>query len=150
MSVSSLSAMFHVPSQQHKSTSVNKMKKVIYIFLIFLFVVSCTSKTTYKKPDDLLSKEKMINIWTDIYIARGARTVQTKDSLRNINYLPLVFEKYKIDSAQFSESNLYYTSRIDDYQKMFKEVKMKLEAEKEIYQPKSEMDSIMEMERAVE
>lgn len=92
----------------------------------------------------------MIDIWTDIYIARGARTVQTKNLRKNINYLPLVFEKYKIDSAQLSESNLYYTSKIDEYQKMFEEVQKRLETKKEIYQPKTEMDSIMDMERAVE
>ncbi len=110
-------------------------------------MVSCTSKTIYKKPDKLIEKEKMIDIWTDIYIARGARLVHTKDLRKNINYLPLVFEKHKIDSTQFSESNFYYTSKIDEYQKMFEEVKKRLEAKKEIYQPKSEMDSIIEQSR---
>ncbi len=113
-----------------------------------IFAVSCTSKTIYKKPDDLIEKDKMISIWTDIYIARGAKTVQTKDLRKNINYLPLVFEKYKIDSAQLSESNLYYTSKIDDYQKMFEEVKRRLIEQKEIYQPKNELDSITERARA--
>lgn len=123
------------------------MKQLIYIFLISLFAASCTSKTIYKKPDNLIGKEKMIDIWTDIYVARGARTVQTKDLRKNINYLPLVFEKYKIDSAQLSESNFYYTSKIDEYQKMFEEVKKRLEDRMEVYQPKSEMDSIMQMDK---
>lgn len=124
------------------------MKKLIFLLLTMIFAVSCTSKTIYKKPDDLIEKDKMISIWTDIYIARGAKTVQTKDLRKNINYLPLVFEKYKIDSAQLSESNLYYTSKIDDYQKMFEEVKRRLIEQKEIYQPKNELDSITERARA--
>ena len=119
------------------------MKKLVYPLLAFLFIVSCTSKTIYKKPDHLIEKDQMIKIWTDIYIARGAKSVQTLDKKNNINYLPLVFEKYKIDSAQFSESNLFYTSKIDDYQKMFEEVNRRLVEKKEIYQPKTEMDSII-------
>ncbi|MBJ2174110.1 DUF4296 domain-containing protein [Aureibaculum sp. A20] len=119
------------------------MKKLLYPFLAFLFIVSCTSKTIYKKPDNLIEKDQMIKIWTDIYIARGARSVQTIDKRNNINYLPLVFEKYKIDSTQFSESNLFYTSKIDDYQKMFEEVNRRLKEKKKIYQPETEMDSII-------
>lgn len=87
----------------------------------------------------------MIDIWTDIYIARGAKTVQTKDLRNNINYLPLVFEKYNIDSAQLSESNRYYTSKIDDYQKMFEAVKKRLEDEKKKYLPKT--DSLIDINR---
>ncbi|QCX40914.1 DUF4296 domain-containing protein [Aureibaculum algae] len=119
------------------------MKKLVYPLLAFLFIVSCTSKTIYKKPDNLIERDQMIKIWTDIYIARGARSVQTIDKKNNINYLPLVFEKYKIDSIQFSESNLYYTSKIDDYQKIFEDVKRRLDENREIYQPKTKMDSII-------
>ena len=124
------------------------MKRFLYIFLTFIIVASCTSKTIYKKPDNLIEKERMIDIWTDIYIARGARSIKTKELRKNINYLTLVFKKYKIDSAQFSESNFYYTSKIDDYQKMFEEVNKRLEEKKKIYQPNSEMDSIIEHSRA--
>ncbi|MDY7394661.1 DUF4296 domain-containing protein [Aureibaculum sp. 2210JD6-5] len=120
------------------------MKQLIYILITITFAASCTSKTIYKKPDNLIEQDKMVDIWTDIYIARGARSVKTKDLRKNINYLPLVFEKHKIDSVQFSESNFYYTSKVDDYQKMFEEVKKRLETQKEIYQPKTELDSIIE------
>lgn len=86
----------------------------------------------------------MIEIWTDIYIARGARHIKTKDLRKNINYIPLVFKKYQIDSLQFRESNLYYTSKIDDYEKMFLEVEKRLKEQQEIYDPKSDIDSIIE------
>lgn len=124
------------------------MNQLRYILLIFFFVGSCTSKTTYKKPNNLIEKDRMIKIWTDIYIARGARSIQTNDLRKNINYLPLVFEKFNIDSAQLSESNFYYTSKIDDYQKMFEEVNKILKEQKEIYQPNTDTDSIIENERA--
>lgn len=124
------------------------MKRFLFIFLSFIFVASCTSKTIYKKPDNLIEKNRMIDIWTDIYIARGAKSVKTIELRKNINYLPLVFKKHNIDSVQFSQSNLYYTSKIDEYQKMFEEVNRRLEAKKKIYQPNSEIDSIIEQSRA--
>ncbi len=85
----------------------------------------------------------MIAIWTDIYIARGAKHIKTKDLRKNINYIPLVLKKHQIDSLQFSESNLYYTSKIDDYEKMFLEVEKRLKEKQEIYNPKSDIDSII-------
>lgn len=120
------------------------MKKSVSIFLLLLIIFSCTSRTIYKKPDNLISEEKMIEIWTDIYIARGAKFIKTKDLRKNINYIPLVFKKHQIDSLQFSESNLYYTSTIDDYEKMFLEVEKRLKEQQEIYNPKSELDSIIQ------
>lgn len=121
------------------------MKKLSYILLIALF--ACTSKTKYKKPDDLIKKDQMVAIWTDIYLARGARSVRTKDSVRNLDYLPLVFEKYRIDSTRFSESNTYYTSKIEDYLDMFKEVEANIKAIKEKYDPKTELDSVIDKAR---
>ena len=91
----------------------------------------------------------MIEIWTDIYIARGAKHIKTKDLRKNINYIPFVFKKHQIDSLQFSESNLYYTSRIDDYEKIFLEVEKRLKEKKDIYNPKSELDSIIEKDKEI-
>ena len=95
------------------------MKKKVLIFFLLIVFISCTSTTIYKKPDRLISKEKMIELWTDIYIARGAKHIKTKDLRKNINYTPLVLKKHQIDSLQFRESNLYYTSKIDEYEKIF-------------------------------
>ena len=107
-------------------------------------MISCTSNTIYKKPDHLIGKERMIEIWTDIYIARGAKHIKTKDLRKNINYIPLVLKKHQIDSLQFSESNLYYTSKIDDYENIFLEVEKRLKEKQEIYNSKSDIDSIIE------
>ncbi|MCF6279099.1 MAG: DUF4296 domain-containing protein [Flavobacteriaceae bacterium] len=119
------------------------MKRRIYIFLMFTLVLSCTSRTIYKKPKNLIEKEKMITVWTDMYIAAGAKSVKTKTLKTKINYAPLVLDKYKIDSVQFSESNIYYTSRIDEYEKMFKEVQKRLESLKKVYEPEPKKDSIL-------
>ena len=123
------------------------MKLTIYIFFIFFTLASCTSRTIYKKPENLIGKEKMINIWTDLYISMGAKSVKTKNFEKDKNYIPLVLEKYKIDSIQFSKSNIYYTSRIEEYEEMFEEVQKRLNDLKNIYDPETEIDSLIRLSK---
>ena len=123
------------------------MKRIFYSIFLVLFLWSCTSRTIYKKPENLIGKEQMIQIWTDIYIATAASSHKTIRLEKNKNYMPMVLKKHKIDSIQFSDSNLYYTSRIDEYEKMFEEVQKRLKEIKESYDPETELDSIIRTER---
>ena len=123
------------------------MKRIFYSIFLVLFLWSCTSRTIYKKPDNLIGKEQMIQIWTDIYIATAASSHKTISLEKNKNYMPMVLKKHKIDSIQFSDSNLYYTSRIDEYEKMFEEVQKRLKEIKESYDPDTELDSILRRNR---
>jgi hypothetical protein len=93
--------------------------------------MACTSNTIMKKPNDLIPKNQMVDLLTDMLIAAGAENIKNADLERNVNYFPLVFEKYGIDSTRFRESNYYYTSQIDDYEKILKEVDERLKALKE-------------------
>ncbi|MDO9260449.1 MAG: DUF4296 domain-containing protein [Flavobacteriaceae bacterium] len=106
------------------------MKKIIYTFLVFILASACTSNTIYKKPENLISKKVMVDILTDMYLAEGARSVQNKELERSVDYMPLVYEKYKIDSVRFAESNFYYTTKIDDYEEILKIVDNRLKAMK--------------------
>jgi len=126
------------------------MNKIIYFFYIVLLLLSCTSRTIYKKPKNLIEKDQMIDLWTDIYIAKGARTVKMIDKRKNINHIPSILEKYNIDSLRFSESNFYYTSRIDEYEKMFEEVQNRLKEIKKRYQLYPKKDSIMLLREVIE
>jgi hypothetical protein len=101
---------------------------------ITIILMSCTSNTIYKKPDDLIPKNKMIELMTDIYIANAATNVHNIHEERQKNYMYLVYKKYGIDSAQFAGSNQYYISKIDEYKKMHEKVQKrisKLKKEKE-------------------
>jgi hypothetical protein len=110
---------------------IEQMKKISYLFFLSIFLMACTSNTIMKKPDDLIAKKQMVNLLTDMLIASGAENIKNIDLERNVNYFPLVFEKYGIDSTRFKESNYYYTSQIDDYEKILKEVDERLKAMKE-------------------
>lgn len=93
--------------------------------------MACTSNTIIKKPDNLIPKNQMEDLITDMLIAAGAENIKNINLERNVNYFPLIFEKYGIDSTRFKESNYYYTSQIDDYEKILRKVDERLKALKE-------------------
>ena len=103
------------------------MKRMRFILLIGIALfTSCTSNTIYKKPEDLIPKDEMVNLLVDVYLANGAYAVKNINGKRKVDYMPLVYEKYGIDSARFQRSNIYYMSRIDEYEYIFKKVKARL------------------------
>lgn len=90
----------------------------------------------------------MVDLLTDIFIANGAMSVKNTNLKRNVNYFPFVFEKYKIDTTRFKESNYYYTSRIDDYDYILGEVDKRLKALKHQYENDLKIrDSIKRIEK---
>ncbi len=109
------------------------MNKFIYILILSVFFGACTSNTIIKKPENLIPKEQMVDLLTDIFIANGGDNIKNINLQRSTNYFPFVFEKYKIDSTRFRESNYYYTSRIDDYDEILEKVDKRLKALKEQY-----------------
>ncbi len=79
----------------------------------------------------------------EMMIASSAKFMKNKDNQKNLEYMSLVYENFKIDSIRFQKSNLYYLSKIDIYQEIFEDAKETLEKEKEKYKSlKKELDSI--------
>lgn len=123
------------------------MKKVLYI-LVFIFLGSCTSNTIYKKPDNLIPKDTMVALLSDMYIALSAKNIKNKIQQRQVNYLPFVYDKYKIDSARFKESNVYYTSVIEQYNEILLEVKDNINKEHKKYSEELKtQDSIKNLDK---
>ena len=121
-------------------TSVLIMKKVMCIVgLAVLF--SCESKPNYEKPKDLIPRDEMIDLLYDMHLAVGTSNLKNKNLEKDRNYMSLVYEKHNIDSTRFAISNIYYTSRVDEYEEMFEEVERRLEELHLIYE--SERDSIV-------
>jgi len=124
------------------------MNKFFYIALLGLFLINCTSNTIIKKPDNLVSKDEMANILTDMFLASGGENIKNLQLQRKVNYFPLVYEKHQIDSTRFKESNFYYVSRIDDYQEILDKVDKKLKELRKLNQEEISMrDSIKRMDR---
>lgn len=106
-----------------------------FVLLLFL-LTSCTSNTIYKKPTNLIPKDTMVSLLTDMYIASSAKYIKNTFSKSDVNYMPLVYEKYTIDSMRFTKSNIYYTSKDEDYNEILKEVEKRLKKLQQEYEKK--------------
>lgn len=123
------------------------MKKVI-LFIVFSFLLSCTSATIYKKPKNLIPRDQMVALLTDIYIANAAQINPYKTGRKKINYLSLVYQKYNIDTIRFKESNRYYTSDIKLYKSIYQEVLDTIEKLEKTYRKRNQIkDSIQKIKR---
>jgi hypothetical protein len=118
--------------KENASLLIVKMKKISYL-LIFIFLVSCTSNTILEKPKDLIPRDTMRLLIQEMMIASSAKYVKNKNLETKIEYMSLVYDQFKIDSARFQTSNVYYMSKIDVYQEIFEDAKASLEKEKKVY-----------------
>ena len=123
------------------------MKK-ISLLLIFIFLSSCTSNTIFKKPEDLIPQDTMSLLIQDMMIASSAKFIKNTNKQKKINYMSFVYDKYKIDSVRFQNSNFYYISKIDLYEEIITDAKVKLENKKKFFTKlKATQDSINKLKR---
>ena len=89
------------------------MKNCIVIVLVLFLSVSC-KKELVKQPAKLIEKEKMIDIMYDLSLL-DAMKYQNPLSLDSVETDPTKFilKKYKVDSLQFAQSNMYYAADYD-------------------------------------
>lgn len=97
-----------------------------------------------KKPDNLIPKEKMINILKELTIINSAKkTSAVVLHEQKIDPTGIVFNKYGIDSLQFVMSDRYYASVPAEYEAMYVEIEKQLEEQqKQIITEKKLKDSL--------
>jgi hypothetical protein len=103
------------------------MKKMLVFSIVLQLIVGC-EKELIKKPDNLISEEKMINIIFDLSLLEGMKTHNPAllDSFKD-NSNEYIYKKYKIDSIQFAKSNIYYATDLKEYENMYTQVKLKMD-----------------------
>lgn len=106
------------------------MKKIIP-FIIVLIVLAGCKKELVKEPKRLIEKEKMVNIMYDLSLLEAMK-VENPDLMDSIKYTSnqYIYKKYKIDSVQFAQSNIYYAADYKEYEKMYNQIKTRLDKEK--------------------
>ncbi|WP_343592293.1 DUF4296 domain-containing protein [Flavobacterium sp.] len=102
------------------------MKNFIVILLVLFLSVSC-KKELVKQPAKLIEKEKMVDIMYDLAILEAIR-YQKPMSLDSLESDPTKFilRKYKVDSLQFAQNNMYYASDYESYKEMFDDVNKRI------------------------
>lgn len=110
------------------------MKQLLIVILV-LVVLGCQSSGKPETPENLISKDKMVDILYDVFVLNAAKgsnkLMLEKNGIYPENY---VFEKYGIDSLQFAESNAYYGFFVDDYEAIMADVDQRIQANKQKYQ----------------
>jgi len=106
------------------------MKKILPFLFVLAIFASC-KKELAKKPERLIEKDKMVNIMYDLSLLGAMRSQNAVllDSFKN-NSNEYIYKKYKIDSIQFAQSNIYYAADFKEYKKMYEQVKLRLEKNK--------------------
>jgi len=100
-----------------------------YIFIVLIILaISCKEET---KPNRLIEKEVMVNIMYDLSILQALKyqNPTSIDSFK-INARDFVYKKYRIDSLQFAQSNVYYSANNEQYKEMFNQVVGRINKEK--------------------
>ena len=109
------------------------MKKIAVLWSAIL-VISC-GNIKAKKPANLISEDRMVEVLYDVIIINTAKGVNKKLLQNNINNpINYIYRSHGIDSLQFAESNAYYTINTDKYKSIYDKVEMKLKAEKSQYE----------------
>lgn len=102
--------------------------RLITLLLAFLLVfVGCT--TAIEKPKKLIEKDKMVDILYDIALLEAIKSQNVNGGISSKKSNEFLFKKYKIDSLQWEENNKYYAADIEEYKKMYEEVKKRIQDE---------------------
>jgi hypothetical protein len=104
------------------------MKKLVALICCVFAMISCNNNSV-EKPNNLIGKEKMVDILYDMSVLEAIKNQNINGGISAKVGNDYIYKKYKIDSTQFVKSNKYYASNIDDYKKMFDEVKARLTKE---------------------
>ncbi|KJD33838.1 hypothetical protein PK35_03560 [Tamlana nanhaiensis] len=105
-----------------------KLKTVIALFSVLVFL-GCNKIKAPEKPDNLISKEKMVAILIDSKIIGAASSVDKRIMKENgVDVNTYIYEKHNIDSLQFALSNNYYAFHVKDYKNIYEQVNDSLEA----------------------
>ena len=116
------------------------MKKTVSFLVIVMLFFSCKEETV-KKPDRLIDKEVMENIIYDISLLDAIKYNEPSTSEKyKVNPKEFIYRKYKIDSTQFSQSNMYYAADFDGYKAMYDKVIKRIDSKKAI------LDSVIKKE----
>ena len=105
------------------------MKKRISLLAI-LTLLGCKDDLV-KKPDVIIEKSKMMDIMYDLALLEAIKyqnpAVLDSNQIRPKQY---IYKKYKIDSLQLAQNNVYYAADYKSYKVMFEEVVKRIANEK--------------------
>ena len=99
------------------------MVKTVILFVCLLLVISCAENPQEEqKPIDLLSKEKMARVLTDISLMEAAANIQPQQKQYTVADTVLKFNIYKqhsITREQYEASLNYYSAHTNEFKEIY-------------------------------
>ena len=107
-----------------------------------LTLMACNSIEKPKEPENLISKDKMVDILYDVFVINTAKGT-SKSVLEDNGIYPedYVFKKHEIDSLQFALSNAYYGFYLEEYESILARVEERFDTDKDRFQAKIDKES---------
>lgn len=111
--------------------------KNLSLLLFLMLILSCQTTDKIKKPSNLLSKDQMVAILSDIAVLKSANDVNNNRLSKYIESpFDYVTEKYQIDSLTIAQNIEYYNFQFNDNLSIYKRI------EENIKERKQKIDSI--------
>ncbi|MCX2718218.1 DUF4296 domain-containing protein [Lentiprolixibacter aurantiacus] len=106
------------------------MKKFRYL-VVFLILFGACNEKVIEKPEDLIAREKMVDILFDLALINAGKAIDPNVMEENqIEPMSYVYARHGIDSAQFVKSDLYYAAIPSEYEVIYTLLEERLEAER--------------------
>lgn len=102
------------------------------ILVLFIVLSSCKEEVV-KKPERLIEKGVMVDIMYDLSLLEAIK-YQNPISMEpyKVNPAEFIYKKYKVDSAQFAQNNVYYASNYVEYKAMSDQIIKRIDKEKAV------------------
>lgn len=103
------------------------MKHALYIFIGFILIVSgCKDNSKTDEPENLISRDKMVQVLMDIHLIEASIKLNNKRKLNKeeytFYYYQYLFEKYNITKEDFDNSLTYYQQNIERFDTIYIDV----------------------------
>jgi len=101
------------------------MKKFLVVIGLLFVWMSCQDVQYPDPPENLLPKEKMIEIIADAYIGNAARSKSVNNRVlraKGVHLDSILYTKHQVDSLTFAQSNTYYAANLEAYTEIITEV----------------------------
>ncbi len=118
------------------------------LFILISITISSCGEKLMDPPENIIPKEKMIEVLSDMAIANSAKNSNITIIRDNeIDPTTFVFKKHGIDSVSFVASDRYYASLPSEYEFIYTAVELRLtEKKKQLEDAKIISDSLLRIE----
>jgi hypothetical protein len=129
--------------------SLIELKSISIALILLSIIFSCSDVQEREEPEKLLSKEQMVNIYTDM-IFLDATQRSSPDDFKTYELKPSehIYNKYKIDSTTLSENITYYNLDFETNTEIYEKVKQNITERSEAIDSISKLrDSLIQIEK---